>query len=70
MTKPPVFSPLSGRQRAISNSRDTALGPYKLSMPSALLGSQASNTPTRASDRPPELPNLRFAPNRSRTPHV
>jgi hypothetical protein len=70
MIKSPVLSPLSGRQRAISNSRATAFGSYKLSVPSALLGSQASNTPTRASDRPPERPNLRFLPNRSRTPRV
>jgi hypothetical protein len=68
--KPLVLSPLSDRQLAISNSRATALRSYKLSMPSASLGSQASNTPTRASDRPPELPNLKFPPNRSRTPRV
>jgi hypothetical protein len=68
--KPPLFSPLCSRQRATSNSRATALVSYKLSVPSAPLGSQAPNTPTRASDRPPERPNLRFPPNRSRTPRV
>jgi hypothetical protein len=65
-----MFSPLYGRQRAMSNSRATALGSYKLSVPLAPLGSQASNTPTRASDRPPERPNLRFSPNRSTIPRV
>jgi hypothetical protein len=62
-------SPLSrsGRQRAIPNSRATALGPYKLSVPSAPLGSQAFSAPTRVSDCPPESSNLRFPPNRSRT---
>jgi hypothetical protein len=63
-------SPLSGRQHANPNSRATAPRSYKLSVPSALLGSQASNTPTCASDRPPELPNLGFPPNRSKTPRV
>jgi hypothetical protein len=67
--KPPVLSPLSDRQRAIPNSRAIALGPYKLSMPSAPLGSQASSAPTRVSDCPPERSNLGFPPNWSRTPY-
>jgi hypothetical protein len=45
-------SPLFGRQRAMPNSRATALGPYKLSVPSAPLGSHASIAPTRVSDCP------------------
>jgi hypothetical protein len=67
---PRVLSPLSGRHRAMLNSGATALEPYKLSVPSASLGSHAPNTPARASDRPPERPNLRFPPNRPRTPRV
>jgi hypothetical protein len=62
--------PLSGHHRAMPNSSATALGSYKLSVSSAPLGSHAPNTPARASDRPPERPNLRFPPNRSRTPRV
>jgi hypothetical protein len=62
--------PLSGRHRAMLNSKATALGCYKLSVPSAPLGSHTPNTPTRALDRPPERPNLRFPPNRSRTLRV
>jgi hypothetical protein len=34
-----MLSPLFDRQHAIPNSRATALGPYKLSVPSAPLGS-------------------------------
>jgi hypothetical protein len=63
-----VTSSLSGRHRAISNSRAIALESYKLSVPSAPLCSQAPNTPTRASDYPTESPNLRLPPNRSRAP--
>jgi hypothetical protein len=65
----PVTSSLSGRHRAIANSQATALESYKLSVPSAPLCSQAPNTPTRASDYPPESPNLRLPPNRSRAPY-
>jgi hypothetical protein len=65
-TEPPVTFFLSGRQRAIPNSRATALGFYKLSMPSALLGSHTPNTPARALDRPPERSNLGFPPNQSK----
>jgi hypothetical protein len=36
----------------MTHSRATALGPYKLSVPSAPLGSQASGAPTRVSDCP------------------
>ena len=60
----PVTSFLSGRHRAISNSRATAPGAYKLSVPLAPQGSQATNTPTRASNHPPELANSRLSPNR------
>jgi hypothetical protein len=38
----------------------TALGPYKLSMPSAPLGNYTPNAPTRASNYPPERFNLGF----------
>jgi hypothetical protein len=51
----------------MSNSRATTLESYKLSVLSAPLGSQAPNTSTRASNRPPELANLRLPPNRSKT---
>jgi hypothetical protein len=64
-----VLSSLCDRHRAISNSRATARGSYKFSMPSVPQGSQATNTPTRASNHPPELANSRFPPNRSRAPH-
>jgi hypothetical protein len=70
MIKPPVLSPLSGRHLAMLNSGATALEAYKLSVSSAPLGSHAPNTPARATDRPPERPNLRFPPNQSRTPRV
>jgi hypothetical protein len=43
---------------------------YKLLPPSAPLGNCAPSEATRASDRPPERPNLRFPPNWSRTPRV
>jgi hypothetical protein len=65
----PVLSPLFARQHAMPKLGATTLGPYKLSMPSALLGSQASSAPTRVSDCPPESSNLIFPPNRSRTPY-
>jgi hypothetical protein len=48
----PVTFLLSGRQHANPNSWATAPGSYKLSVPSAPLGSQTSNTPTRASKAP------------------
>jgi hypothetical protein len=60
----PVTSFLSGRHRSISNSRATTPGAYKLSVSSALQGSQVTNTPTRTSNRPPELANSRLSPNR------
>jgi hypothetical protein len=63
-----VLSSLSDRHRAISNSRATTRGSYKLSIPSVPQGSQATNTPTRALNRPPELANSRFPPNRSKAP--
>jgi hypothetical protein len=66
----PVHLLLSDRHRASSNSRATAQGPYKLSTPSALLGIQASNPPTRASNYSPESPNSGFPPNRSETPRI
>jgi hypothetical protein len=59
--------PLSGHQRAMPKLGATALGPYKLSVPLAPLGSLASSAPTRVSDCPPESSNLRFPPNRSTT---
>jgi hypothetical protein len=62
-----VTSFLSGRHRAISNSRATAPGAYKLSVSSAPQGSQATNTLTRTSNRPPELANSRLSPNRVST---
>jgi hypothetical protein len=46
----PVIVPLSDRQRAISNSRATTLGPYKLSVPSAPLGHHEAKAPAPASD--------------------
>jgi hypothetical protein len=64
----PVTSPLSDRHRAIPDSQATAPGAYKLSVSSALQGSQATNTPTRASNYPPEKFNLGFPPNQPRTP--
>jgi hypothetical protein len=63
----PVTSSLSDRERNLFKLNATALGSYKLSMPSAPLCSQAPNAPTRTSDYPPESPNLRLPPNRSRT---
>jgi hypothetical protein len=54
-----VLSPLSVRQRAMPNSRATALGPYKLSVASAPLGIQAPNAAARASDRPTERSNFK-----------
>jgi hypothetical protein len=46
----PVTLSLSDHQRAIPNSRATALGPYKLSVPSAPLGHHEAKAPTPASD--------------------
>ena len=60
----PVTSFLSGRHRAISNSGATTPGIYKLSVQSAPHGSQATKTPTRTPNRPPELANSRLSPNR------
>jgi hypothetical protein len=54
---------LSGRHSAISNSRATTQGSYKLSVSSATLGSQAPSPSTRASNHPPELANLKLPPN-------
>jgi hypothetical protein len=48
---------LSGRCASPSNSLFTAQARYKLSTPSALLGSQAPNPATRASNHPPKLAN-------------
>jgi hypothetical protein len=59
----PVHPLLSGRHRAISNSRATAHGHYKLSTPSASLCNCAPNTPTRASNYSPEPPNCLLPPN-------
>jgi hypothetical protein len=61
-------SPLSGRQHAMPKLGATALGPYKLSVPSGSLGNHTPNAPAHASDYPPECFNLGFPPNRSRTP--
>jgi hypothetical protein len=58
---------LSGRHRAISNSRGTAQGTYKLSTPSAPLCNCALNTPTRASNYSPEPPNCWVPPNQFST---
>jgi hypothetical protein len=59
----PVHPLLPDGHRAISNSRATAQGPYKLSTPSALLCNCALNTPTRASNYSPEPPNCSVPPN-------
>jgi hypothetical protein len=64
----PVTSPLSDHHRAIPDSQATALGAYKLSVSLAPQGSQATNTPTRASNYPPENFNMGFPPNQPRTP--
>jgi hypothetical protein len=63
----PVTSFLSGRHRVISNSHATTPGAYKLSVPLAPQGSQATNTPTHTSNRPPELANSRLSPKRVST---
>jgi hypothetical protein len=55
--------PLSGRQHAMPKLGATALGPYKWSVPSALLGNHTPYAPARASDYPPERFNLGFPPN-------
>jgi hypothetical protein len=55
--------PLSGRQHAMPKLGATALGPYKLSVPSAPLGNHTPNAPAHASDYPPEHFNLGFPPN-------
>jgi hypothetical protein len=59
--------PLSGREHAIPKLGATAHGPYKLSVPSALLGNYTPNAPARASDYPPKRFNLGFPPNQSKT---
>jgi hypothetical protein len=59
----PVHPFLSGHHRAISNSRATAQGHYKLSTPSAPLCNCAPNTPARASNYSPEPPNCSLPPN-------
>jgi hypothetical protein len=60
--------PLSGRQHAMPKFGATALGPYKLSVPSAPIGNYTPNAPARASDYPTERFNLGFSPNQSKTP--
>jgi hypothetical protein len=60
----PVLSSLSGRQRAIPNSRATTLGPYKLIMPSAPLGHHEAKIPDPASNLPPESSNFFLSQNR------
>jgi hypothetical protein len=55
---------LSSRRTSPSNSLATAQARYKLSTPSASLGSQAPNPATRASNHPLELANSWFPPNR------
>jgi hypothetical protein len=47
----------------------TALGYYKLVPQPAPLSSYAPSEPALTSNRPPQLPNLGFSPNLSRTPH-
>jgi hypothetical protein len=54
---------LSDRHHAISNSRATAQGTYKLSTPSAPLCNCALNTPTCASNYSPEPLNCSVPPN-------
>jgi hypothetical protein len=44
----------------------TALGPYKLSMPSAPLSNHTPNAPARASDCPLERSNFEVPPNQSK----
>jgi hypothetical protein len=63
-------SPLSGRQRTFVKLDTTVLGSYKLSVPSAPLGSHASSAPTRTSDCAPESSNLGFPPNQSKLRRV
>jgi hypothetical protein len=58
---------LSNRHHAISNSRATAQGPYKLSTSSASQCNCALNTPTRASNYSPEPPNCSVPPNQFST---
>jgi hypothetical protein len=60
--------PLSGRRASFPKLAATAHGSYKLSVPSAPLGIQATSAPTRVSNRSPENPNLGFPPNQSKTP--
>jgi hypothetical protein len=57
------YFPLSGRQHTFVKLDATVLGSYKLSVPSAPLGSHASSAPTRTTDCPPESSNLGFPPN-------
>jgi hypothetical protein len=63
-----VLFSFSNRHRAISNSRATARGSYKLSMPSVSQGSQAPIPSTRAFNCSLEPPNCSLPPNRSRAP--
>jgi hypothetical protein len=58
----PVHHFLSSRHRAISNSRATAQGHYKLSTPLAPLCNCAPNTTTRASNYSPEPLNCLLPP--------
>jgi hypothetical protein len=60
--------PLSGRQCAISNSRSTTLGHFKLSMPSALLSHHNAKAPATASDYPLESSNFILSPNQFSAP--
>jgi hypothetical protein len=64
-----VASSLTDSQRNLFQLNATALESYKLRVPSTPLCIQAPNAPTRASDYPPESPNLRLPPNQARTPY-
>jgi hypothetical protein len=53
-------------QHAMLKLGATALGPYKLSMPSAPLSNHTPNAPARASDCPLERSNFEVPPNQSK----
>jgi hypothetical protein len=64
----PVLSPLSGHQQFPSKFEAAAQRLYKLMSQPAPLSNCAPSEPALTSNRPPQLPNLGFPPNLSRTP--
>jgi hypothetical protein len=67
MIEPPVTF-LSGRQHVMPKLGATTLGYYRLVPQPTPQSNCAPSEPALTSNHPPQLPNLGFPPNQSRTP--